>query len=73
MTKKNYELAAAIVRDIKNEDSRLHACLLFMRFFGPDNTKFDADRFRTACLAAVRTGKPVRARRRTRPSKVVAP
>lgn len=53
MTRKDYEAAAAIIRDYRTQgikDSEaLRAAQAFIRLFKPDNPRFNVDRFLAAC------------------------
>jgi hypothetical protein len=56
-TRKDYERAAKIVRSVKNQHLPTDECNgpnlvreAFVMFFQEDNPRFDADRFREACV-----------------------
>jgi hypothetical protein len=51
MTKKNYLKAANL---IKVKDERDMLIETFIKFFEDDNSKFDTDRFRKACISPTR-------------------
>lgn len=54
MTKKNYEAAAALVREVARWDASGECVRVleetFGRFFAADNPRFDRERFERACV-----------------------
>lgn len=50
MTRKDYNAAAAIVREYMESHHRAIALDVFVALFSRDNSKFDVKRFRDACI-----------------------
>ena len=49
MTKKDYIRAAKLVKQIEESNARAIAALTFAHFFMEDNSRFDENKFLTAC------------------------
>ena len=49
MTRKHFELVAAVVKNINNEDDRVEAACKFANAFQLENPRYSAERFFAAC------------------------
>jgi len=58
MTKKNYEAAARIVQEVREAHGSEGKVTedAFVKFFRDDSTRFDAGRFRAACVPGANVG-----------------
>lgn len=49
MTKKHFQLIAAVVQNIRDNDDRVNAAIAFANAFREENPRFDSERFFAAC------------------------